>query len=71
MSEYREPSTRMSSPADFADSQNLEGLLSGMVIYCMYIVVSLHRWKRDRRSGGGSIEDGRGRPKAQIQARIS
>ncbi|KAH3884531.1 hypothetical protein DPMN_008513 [Dreissena polymorpha] len=31
-SEYRHPSTRTSSPADFAESQNLAGLLSGMVI---------------------------------------
>ncbi|KAH3816537.1 hypothetical protein DPMN_118054 [Dreissena polymorpha] len=30
ISEYRHPSTRTSSPADFADSQNLEGLPSGL-----------------------------------------
>ncbi|KAH3770780.1 hypothetical protein DPMN_172073 [Dreissena polymorpha] len=42
---YRHPSTRTSSPADFADSKNLEGSLSGMLIARRSIVVSLHRLK--------------------------
>ncbi|KAH3778039.1 hypothetical protein DPMN_179492 [Dreissena polymorpha] len=48
-SEYRHPSTRTSFPADFADSQNLEGSPSEMVIVRRWIVVSLHSLSRDGR----------------------
>ncbi|KAH3848743.1 hypothetical protein DPMN_091123 [Dreissena polymorpha] len=34
-------------------------------------MVSLHRRKRDGESGGGSVEDGRCGPWAEIQARIT
>ncbi|KAH3777829.1 hypothetical protein DPMN_179277 [Dreissena polymorpha] len=55
----------MSSPADFAEFQNLEGLLSGMVIVTWKNTVSLHRRKRDEYRGTGSVEDERGRGTGQ------
>ncbi|KAH3814638.1 hypothetical protein DPMN_143143 [Dreissena polymorpha] len=42
-----------------------------MFIVCRWIVVSLHRRKRDGSSEAGSVEDGRGGPWVEIQARIS
>ncbi|KAH3846754.1 hypothetical protein DPMN_089059 [Dreissena polymorpha] len=42
-----------------------------MVFVRMWIVVSPHRQKRDGSSGVGRVEDGRGRPRAEMHTRIS
>ncbi|KAH3713151.1 hypothetical protein DPMN_072937 [Dreissena polymorpha] len=55
-SRYRHPSIRTSSPADFADSQNI-GFLTSQ--------------ERDERSGDGNLENERGGSWTEIQARIS